>query len=111
MSKHFNKLRDPRLGLDDMLPFGRHQGYTVLEIIKDRPQYISWLMSNTDLKFHRSVHDELYRYLAKHVPSHMPRRNNYYFYDGGARGDMAHETLTQMQYAIDQGDWFDDVPF
>ena len=41
--------------MDDVLPFGRHQGYTVREIVKDRPQYISWLMNNTGLKFSKTV--------------------------------------------------------
>lgn len=62
MAKTFKTLRDPRLGLDDQIP-GRHFGYTINEIIKDRPEYIDWLMKNTQIQFHDSVYnlmDEVY---------------------------------------------------
>jgi len=97
MAKAFNKLRNPTLGLDDVLPLGRHAGYTVLEILKDSPSYISWLIVNTDIKFYQSVHSELYRYLAKHVPKHKSTRTRFVGYD--------HDTLS------DWCDPFDDVPF
>lgn len=67
MSIPFSKVRT-KLGLDDVLPFGKYAGDTVLEIIKDRPQYISWLIQNTSLKFYPSVHEELGRHLTKHIP-------------------------------------------
>lgn len=67
MAIPFGKLKT-KLGLDDVLPFGRHAGYTVLEIIKDHPQYISWLIQNTSLRFYPSVHEELSRHIIKHVP-------------------------------------------
>lgn len=51
----FSKIKS-KLELDDILPFGRHQGYSVREILKDRPIYISWLIQNTSLKFDKSVH-------------------------------------------------------
>lgn len=56
MAKAFSLLRGLELGLDDILGFGRHQGYTVNEILKDRPEYICWLIDNTDIKFYPSVH-------------------------------------------------------
>lgn len=92
MAKAFNKLRNPALGLDDIIPFGRHAGYSVLEIMKDRPSYISWLIVNTDVKFYPSVHNELYRYLAKHVPKHKSTR--FVGYD--------HDTLSDWCDPFDQ---------
>jgi hypothetical protein len=95
MAKAFRALRDPALGLDDILGFGMHIGYTVNEILKDRPEYIKWLMHNTELKFRQSVHEELYHWLAeKDTPK--PKHNPY----GYLLADYA-----------DQEDWFEDVPF
>ena len=94
MAKAFNKLRNPRLELDDVVPFGRYAGYSVLKILKDRPTYISWLIFNTDIKFYPSVHSELYKYLAKHD---KPTRTRFVGYD--------HDTLS------DWCDPFDDIPF
>lgn len=31
------------LSLDDILPFGKHKGLTVEEIIKEYPDYMEWL--------------------------------------------------------------------
>lgn len=113
MAIQFSKLKN-KLGLDDTLPFGRHQGYTVEEILKDRPEYISWLMRNTSLKFYPSVHDMLKIMKAKHVPQHTSFKP-VYFYDGTAHGEQAHYELTirDESYNIysDQDDWFDDIPF
>lgn len=60
MAIAFKNLKN-RYGLDDILTFGRHQGYSVLEILKDRPDYIVWLIQNTDIKFYDSVHQEIER--------------------------------------------------
>ena len=95
MSKPFTKLKGTTLGLDDQLGFGRHKGYTILEILKDRPAYITWLIANTDLKFYQSVHEELYKYTADKAPA------KYHKYFVG----YDHDTLG------DWGDPFDDVPF
>lgn len=97
MAIQFSKLKN-KLGLDDTLPFGRHQGYTVEEILKDRPEYISWLMSNTTLKFYPSVHELLLLMKPKRVPQHTSFRTKY-------SGDEAFNTLE------DAGSWFEDVPF
>ncbi len=103
MAIQFSKLKN-KLGLDDTLPFGRHQGYTVEEILKDRPEYISWLMSNTTLKFYPSVHELLILMKPKRVPQHTSLRP-VYFYDGSARGEQAHYELSNQDY------WDEDVPF
>lgn len=100
MAIQFSKLRD-KLGLDDNLPFGRYHGCTVEEVLKDSPEYISWLMRNTSLKFYPSVHDMLKIMKAKHVPSFKP----VYFYDGTAHGEQAHYELSNIDY------WDEDVPF
>jgi hypothetical protein len=87
------------LGLDDILPFGRYQGYTVEEILKDRPEYIRWLIVNTSTKFHDSVLTKAAKFT---IPKHTQRFYNaeYHFYR-----DESHNIFS------DQDDWFDDVPF
>lgn len=92
MSISFSKLKN-KLGLDDVLPFGRHQGYTVEEVLKDRPEYISWLMSNTTLRFYPSVHEMLLLIKPKRIPQHISFRYE------------SHNIYS------DQDDWFDDIPF
>jgi hypothetical protein len=96
MAKPFTALRDSRLGLDDVLPFGRHQGYTVEEILKDRPEYISWLMSNTTLKFYPSVHELLLLMKPKRVPQHTSFNPKY---SGKSYDFIIYDEL------------FDDIPF
>ena len=86
-----------KLGLDDTLGFGRHLGYTILEILKDRPEYISWLMQNTEIQFYDSVYNELMKRQAP-VARAKPKHNPY----GYMMPDYDTDTL---------GDWFDDVPF
>lgn len=90
MAKAFRALRDQRLGLDDTI-VGRHLGYTIAEIIKDRPDYINWLMNNTSIQFHESVYDELFKQIATKEIRRITR---------------------DIWYAhADQDDWWDDVPF
>lgn len=93
--------------MDDVLPFGRHQGYTVEEILKDRPEYIAWLIANTNLKFYQSVHDELTRQVRVIENIYKPRKNSY-IYTGLLRGEQAHYGA-ELESAID--DWYDDIPF
>ena len=100
MAIPFTKIKN-RFGLDDVMPFGRHQGYTVLEIIKDRPTYISWLIQNTNLKFYESVHDELSRYLKHHIPAGAGN----YTWQGKPKYDWDQRGLSDFD------DYFDDVPF
>lgn len=94
MSKPFNKLRDPKLNFDDVLRFGRHHGYTVSEVLKDRPQYIAWLIDNTDIKFTDQVMD-----LADVYCPPKPRKIIRLY------RDESHNVHS------DQDDWFDDIPF
>ncbi len=81
MAKAFRALRDPRLGLDDTI-VGRHFGYTIAEIIKDRPQYIDWLMKNTQIQFHDSVYDLMDEVYPEIKPIKIPYDMTYpYFMD------------------------------
>lgn len=105
MAIKFNLVRT-KLGLDDEIRFGtRHRGETILEILESNPTYISWLIQNTDTQFYQSVHEELARKIKKHVPRGAGVKNIYY---GDLRGEMAHETMSQIQQAWDE---FDDIPF
>jgi hypothetical protein len=91
------------LGLDDTIDFGRHKGYTVLEIIKDRPQYIDWLIKEGK-KFYPSVIEELARQRAIQIYE----KTKSYIYDGQLRGDLSHYE-SEIE-AIAQ-DWDSDIPF
>lgn len=112
MSIPFKQVKT-KLGLDDILPFGRHVGYSVLEIIKDRPVYIDWLIKNTELKFYQSVHEELARQDYKKAQAGAVPKS--YFYAGDLRGEQAHYSMTDRDEShniySDMDDWFDDVPF
>lgn len=104
MAKPFNKLKFTGiLGLDDPLPFGRHLGYTVLTILKDRPQYISWLVANTSVKFYPSVHNELYKYLATYT-ARRKKRSTF-------PEDYYDDMRDMYDVGCEFGGLFDDVPF
>lgn len=91
MSLKFTQLKPTTLGLDSVLDFGRHFGYTVSEVLKDRPEYIQWLVVQGK-EFYPSVHNEITKIIAsKEVRRYIPKEVYY-----------AHS---------DQDDWFDDVPF
>ncbi len=71
MSKPFLSSRNPSLlGLDDEIPFGIFQGFPVSEVLAVDPQYISWLIANTRLKFYESVHQELKYSKRRPVPQY-----------------------------------------
>lgn len=91
MSLKFTQLKPTILGLDSVLDFGRHFGYTVLEVLKDRPDYIQYLIVQGK-KFHPSVHNEILKIvLSKEVRRYISKEIYY-----------AH---------ADQDDWWEDVPF
>ncbi len=57
----FNQIKNSNiLGLDDQITFGDHQGCYVSQVVIDYPDYIDWLIKNTDKQFYQSVHDELW---------------------------------------------------
>lgn len=91
MSLKFTQLKPTTLGLDSVLDFGRHFGYTVSEVLKDRPEYIQWLIADGK-KFYPSVHNEITKIIASKEVRRYISKEVYY----------AHS---------DQDDWFDDVPF
>jgi hypothetical protein len=91
-----------KLGLDDVLTFGKYHGHKVEDIVNDSPHYISWLIQNTDTKFYESVHERMYSALAKYVPKGpvgpwvYSGENN--LYANGLSSD-------------DFTNWIEDVPF
>jgi hypothetical protein len=96
MSIPFSLLKT-KLGLDDVLDFGKYQGLTVLQVIQERNGYIDWLILKGK-KFHSSVHIEL-------------KRNP--FVKPGPKGDRGRKFRGYSDdYDHDLlGDWFEDVPF
>lgn len=110
MSKAFTKLKDPRyLGLDDIIPFGRYSGYSVLEIVRDRPVYIDWLIKNTDLKFYQSVHEELARQDYKKAQAGAVPKS--YLYAQAYQGVYDKHGISYDDPEMDFEDWCTDVPF
>lgn len=100
MSIKFNQVKT-KLGLDDVLSFGRHQGYTVEEVIKDRPEYISWLIAEGK-QFYQSVHEELAMYKGTYKQA-KPKLGGY----NHEVGDYVFDS--RSNHELD--DWFDDIPF
>jgi hypothetical protein len=101
MSIPFSSVKS-KIGLDDILTFGKHEGSSVLHLIHNYPAYIPWLMDNTSLRFYPSVMDEIRRTdLFKKI-------DKSYIYDGRLRGDLSHH-MAEAQAAYN--DWDDDIPF
>lgn len=42
-----------------IMPFGKFKGTPLSEIIENDPQYLIWLVDNTDLDFHSEIMDEI----------------------------------------------------
>lgn len=59
MAKSFSSLKDPRLGLKDILPIGKFKGCRVCDIIKDDWEYLKWMQTNTSVKFQTDVLEEI----------------------------------------------------
>lgn len=93
MSLKFTQLKPTTLGLDSVLDFGRHFGYTVSEILKDWPEYIQWLAIEGK-KFYPSVLEQLQYFLEE-------KQNKRVYTRSSAWNDIL----------SDQDDWWDDVPF
>lgn len=55
MAKAFRSLNSPVLGFTSQVTFGRYIGLTVEEVLKTRPEYVAWLLDNTDIKFTEQV--------------------------------------------------------
>lgn len=60
MSKPFSKIKYTGwIGLDSQLTFGKFIGWTVLDVVRYHPDYISYLLDKTDIKFYPSVSEEV----------------------------------------------------
>ncbi len=94
MARAFTALHNPLLGLDSQVNFGKYlgTGTTVAEVIKTNPEYIKWIIANTDIKFYTSVLEQL-------VKINMTKKTQRYY------NSEYHNTHS------DQDDWFDDIPF
>lgn len=55
MSKPFNKIKDPKLGMLDTIPIGKFKGCRVCDIITDDWEYLKWMHSNTSVKLKQDV--------------------------------------------------------
>jgi len=42
----------PPTGLDDKLPFGKHEGTKLGVILESDPSYVRWLIEKADMDFH-----------------------------------------------------------
>ena len=86
-----------------------HKPPSLVRIQQELPNNMSIKFSeiNRDgpVKNKEQILAEVQRTLRPRIPKDMRRS---YFYDGSARGDMAHYTLEQEAAYIDE---FEDVPF
>lgn len=58
MSKSFTRLKDPRLGLQDVITIGKYKGCRVCDVLDDW-EYLKWMHSNTSVKFQQPVLDKI----------------------------------------------------
>lgn len=59
MAKAFNKLKDPKLHLDDKLTFGKFAGCRIRDLFPDSWEYLKWLSQNTNIAFGQDVLDTI----------------------------------------------------
>jgi uncharacterized protein (DUF3820 family) len=52
-------VKDPIRDRNWVMPFGKHKGTPLHEIINHDPDYIEWLANNTDLDFHSDIMNDL----------------------------------------------------
>ena len=43
------------LTLEDTIPFGKYRGVDVVDIVNDDPDYIEWVINNTEYEFDEEV--------------------------------------------------------
>jgi hypothetical protein len=112
MSIAFKNIKT-KIGLDDVLDFGKYRGNSVIDLIHSRNGYIDWLISQ-GTQFYPSVHQELQRHPFVLPGPKGDRGRKRYFYDGLLRGVISHHQATCMQEWLDDPiylEGFDDVPF
>jgi hypothetical protein len=51
MAISFNKLRDPKLGLTDLITFGKLKNCRVCDVAQDHYEYLIWAEKNGFVKF------------------------------------------------------------
>lgn len=47
------------LGFDDGMPFGKHKDVVIKDLLDDEPEYLEWLIANTDVQFNSDVLEAL----------------------------------------------------
>lgn len=47
------------MNLETTIPFGKHKGHQIEDVIEDDPAYIRWLCENTDHDFDDDVYEAL----------------------------------------------------
>lgn len=58
----------PPTGLDDELPFGKHEGEKLWIVLETDPTYVQWLIEEADMDFHlddeawQKYQDEITKY-------------------------------------------------
>ena len=56
------------LGLRDVMPFGKHKGRTIQEIIDERPSYVTWLLEHTRVELSAEAEAEYHARLDPRRP-------------------------------------------
>lgn len=55
----YNISTEPIRDKDFVMPFGRHKGLTLGEVMTGDPGWLMWLHNHTDLELHADIIDEL----------------------------------------------------
>ena len=95
MAKQFTKLRDPKLQLTDVLPFGKFQGCRICDCVEDNYEYFQWLTKNTQIQFSQDVLDTITEFWRQSTEQRFIE-------------EEVKPWQSQTQYF---SDWDDDIPF
>lgn len=58
----------PPTGLDDELPFGKHEGTPLWQVLETDPTYVRWLIEEADMEFH--LDDEAWQKYQDEIGKH-----------------------------------------
>lgn len=59
MSRSTHTPSEPIRDLDYRLTFGKHRGETIRDLMKNVPDYLTWLHNNTDFELHAELVEKL----------------------------------------------------
>lgn len=55
----------PPIGLDDRLPFRKHRGKELWEVLETDPDYVTWLIEEADVQLTNEAFEEYQKRMRK----------------------------------------------